>query len=88
MSEMILTQIELPRVLVKSLQERSAACGLTLAQQIREALTAYLTERNEPILQADDALFQLAGVIDSGVGDLAARHDYYLYQKSYPEALQ
>lgn len=39
-------------------------------------------DSHEPILQADDALFQLSGAIDSGKGDLAERHDHYLYAKS------
>jgi len=81
MSEMVLTQIELPRGLVESLQERGATLRLTLAQQVREALMAYLADSPEPILQVDDALFQLAGAIDSGKGDLAERHDHYLYAK-------
>jgi len=81
MSEMVLTQIELPRGLVESLQERGATLRLTLAQQIREALMVYLADSQDPVLRADDALFQLAGAIDSGKGDLAEKHDSYLYTK-------
>ena len=36
-------------------------------------------DSHEPILQADDALFQLVGAIDSGKRDLAEQHDHYLY---------
>jgi len=39
-------------------------------------------DSHEPVLHADDALFQLSGAIDSGKGDLAERHDHYLYAKS------
>jgi hypothetical protein len=38
-------------------------------------------DSHEPILQADDVLFQLSGAIDSGEGDLAEQHNHYLYAK-------
>jgi hypothetical protein len=50
-----------------------------------EAVLLYLPDSGAPILQADDALFQLSGAIDSGKGDLAERHNHYLYTKS-PQA--
>lgn len=88
MNEMVLTKIELPRDLIESLQIRGDILGLTLAQQVRAALTAYLADVKEPILQADDTLFQLIGAIDSGKGDLAEHHDQYLYAKTQPENSQ
>lgn len=41
-----------------------------------------LSDSQAPVLRADDALFQLAGATDSGKGDLAERHDHYLYAES------
>ncbi len=42
----------------------------------------HLMDSRELILQADDALFQLSGAIDSGKDDLAERHGHYLYAES------
>jgi hypothetical protein len=85
MSEMIRTQIELPHALVASLQERSAARGVTLTQQIIDVLNAYFAALDDPILRPDNPLFQLAGAIDSGMGNLAEQHDHYLYSTDHPK---
>jgi hypothetical protein len=93
MSEnMVRTQVYLPRNIYERLQRRAADQALTLAVQIRTALAEYL-ERSEiseePILRADDPIFELIGMASSQEGDLSVNHDHYLYgwPKREPEAM-
>jgi hypothetical protein len=79
---MVRTQVYLPRDIYKKLQARAEKQGLTLAVQVRAALEDYLerTDANEqPILRADDPLFQMVGMFSSKEGDLSLNHDHYLY---------
>ena len=78
MSEMVRTQVDLPYEMVESLKQQSKVKGITMSQQILEALRAYLESQEDPILRADDVIFRIAGEMDSGVGDLSANHDRYL----------
>jgi hypothetical protein len=84
MSEnMVRTQVYLPRSIYDRLQQRAAKLDLTLAVQIRTAVEDYLerveAEEDDGILHADDPIFQMIGMFDSGLGDLSVNHDYYLY---------
>jgi hypothetical protein len=84
MSEnMVRTQVYLPREIYDRLQRRAAKQALTLAVQIREALEDYLerveSQADDGVLHADDPIFQMIGMFDSGVGDLSVNHDHYLY---------
>lgn len=85
MSEhMVRTQVYLPRDIYDKLQERAEDQGITMAHQIREALEDYvakieLEEEDDGILHADDPIFQMAGIGDSGLGDLVLNLDEYLY---------
>ncbi len=84
MSEnMVRTQVYLPRSIYDRLQKRAAKHDLTLAVQIRTAVEDYLerveAEEDDGILHADDPIFQMIGMFDSGLGDLSVNHDYYLY---------
>jgi hypothetical protein len=80
---MVRTQVYLPREVHATLKRRAAEEGLTLADQIRTALSEYLarTEAEEKgvRLEPDDPLFQMVGQLDSGVDDLGRNHDHYLY---------
>ncbi len=82
------TQVDLPRDMVELLKQCGEAQGLTLAQQILAVLTAYLEDHDDPILKADDPIFNIAGAMDSGVGDLSVHHDRYLYGKDWQEQPQ
>jgi hypothetical protein len=92
MSEnMVRTQVYLPREMYDRLQRRAGKHDLTLAVQIREALAEYLERSDvseEPILRADDPIFELIGMASSKEGDLSVNHDHYLYgwPKREPEA--
>jgi hypothetical protein len=83
MSEnMVRTQVYLPREMYDRLQKRAGKHELTLALQIREALAEYLERSDaaeEPILRADDPIFELIGMASSKEGDLSVNHDHYLY---------
>lgn len=83
MSDVIRTQVDLPRDMFELLKQRSEAQGITLSQQILEALAAYLDELHDPILLADDPIFRIAGATASTVGDLSIHHDHYLYHKDW-----
>lgn len=88
MSEMVHTQIELPRDVYELLEQRGEAQGITPTQQIVEALTAYLKEEVDPVLQADDPILRIAASTGSNVGDLATGHDRYLYRKDWQQRAQ
>ncbi len=77
---MVRTQVYLPRNIHRRLQVRADKHGLTLAVQVRAALEDYLERvEAEPILRADDPIFQLIGSASSKEGDLSINHDHYLY---------
>ncbi len=76
-------QVDLPRDMFELLKQRGEARGVTLTQQILEALAAYLDELDDPILLADDPIFYIAGATASAVGDLSTHHDHYLYHKDW-----
>ncbi len=84
MSEnMVRMQVYIPRSIYDRLQKRAAKRDLTLAVQIRAALEGYLerveAEEGNGILHADDPIFKMIGMFDSGLGDLSLNHDHYLY---------
>jgi len=85
MSEIVRTQVELPRELFDLLKQRSEAKGITLPEQIREVVKAYLESQEDPILQADDPIYRIASGMDSDLGDLSTNHDRYLYRKDWQE---
>lgn len=80
---MIRLQVYLPRSTYERLQKRAQAQALTLAIQIREALDSYLerieAQEDDGILHAEDPIFKMIGMFDSGLGDLSINHDHYLY---------
>ncbi len=46
---------------------------------------AFKLDESAPILREDNPIFQLERAVDSGVGDLAERHDDYLYPSNHVE---
>jgi hypothetical protein len=88
MSDMVRTQIELPRDVLELLEKRGEAQGVSPTQQIVEALKAYLEDEVDPVLQADDPILRIAASRGSNVGDLSTDHDRYLYRKDWQESAQ
>jgi hypothetical protein len=80
MSTMVRTQVYLPQDIYDRLQYRCEAEGITMAEQIREALQAYLvkTIESSSILRADDPLWSLVGA-GEGPEDASVNHDKYIY---------
>lgn len=85
MSDTVRTQIELPRDIFELLRQRGEKHGITPTQQIVEMLTGYLRGEIDPVLQSDDPILRAVPVMDSGLGDLSADHDRYLYRKDWQE---
>jgi hypothetical protein len=81
MSTMIRTQIYLPRDVYEALQKRGAEQGMTMAEQIRQALKVYLRQDGVSgvILREDDPIWQLIGAFASDVDDGSINHDKYIY---------
>ena len=84
MSEhMVRTQLYLPQATYRALVERAQKQGLTMAEQIRDAVDEYLKRTEDEdegvILRPDDPFFKMFGLFDSGIDDLGVNHDHYLY---------
>lgn len=80
MSEMIRTQIYLSSEQHEQLKKRGAKDKKTMASVIREAVDQYLVEDQNPLIfPANDPLFDLIGITDSGPEDGSINHDKYLY---------
>ena len=73
------TQIQLPPDLLALLDRRGQEQGLGLAEQVIEMVRAFLQGEVDPILQPGDPLLAAPVAEGSGLGDLAADHDRYLY---------
>lgn len=88
MSEtMVRTQVYLPRDIYDRLKERAEAEGVTMATQIREALSEYVVETpketKSPILTADDPIWNIIGMGKSDITDGSVNHDKYIYIRDW-----
>lgn len=76
------TQIYFPLDLYRRIEERAQRESRSSAALIREAVGRYLAETDrEAIDWAGDPVFGLAGIADSGLGDLSKKHDRYLAKR-------
>lgn len=75
------TRIQFPPEILAMLDSRSQKEGLSLADQVIEMVRAFLLGEVDPILQPNDPLLAAPVAEGSGLGDLAANHDRYLYRK-------
>lgn len=84
---MVRTQVYLPRDVYEWLKQRADKQGTTMALQIREALAEYVIdhqpEKEVPILREDDPIWELIGMVGSGVTDGAENHDKYIYARDW-----
>lgn len=53
--------------------------GVSIAELIRQSVDCYLAQ----LPPEDDPLWGIIGLGKSGLGDLAERHDYYIYEEPY-----
>ncbi len=79
MSTMVRTQIYIPSDIHQELKRRSKSTGLSMAEQIRQALREYLDREEGVVLREDDPIWNIVGAISTDDGDLSIRHDEYLY---------
>ncbi len=68
--KMVRTQVYLPRDIYDQLKHRADGEGITMAHQIREALTQYVVEtekeENPPIFTEDDPIWDMIGMCKNG----------------------
>jgi hypothetical protein len=88
MSEkMVRTQIYLPPELYAALKKRAEEDGISMGRQIREAVTEYVAAQSEdeeaPILTADDPIWNIVGMVESGITDGSVNHDKYIYVRDW-----
>jgi hypothetical protein len=85
--KMVRTQVYLPRDIYVQLKNRADEEGITMAIQIREALAQYVTESPKEekghILTADDPIWNIIGMIESGISDGSVNHDKYIYTRHW-----
>jgi len=81
MSTMVRTQVYLPKDVYEELQARVKLTGLSMAEQIRQALREYLQREQDEgvLLRDDDPIWQIVGAASGGPSDVSVQHDEYLY---------
>jgi len=79
------TPIWFPPDVLAALDRRGKQEGLGLAEQVIEMVRAFLLGEVDPILQPGDPLLVVPVAEGSGLGDLAADHDRYLYGRERPD---
>lgn len=87
--KMVRTQIYLPPDIYEALKRRAEEDGISMGRQIREAVAKYVTGQNEdkqvPILTADDPIWNIVGMFESGITDGSVNHDKYIYVRDWDE---
>lgn len=73
------TQVYFPIELYKKVEKRAKKESKSMASVVRESVERYIKEEEEEIDWENDPIFKLAGIMNSGLGDLSVNHDYYLY---------
>ena len=79
------TFIQLPPDVLAVLDRRGKEQNLGLAEQVIGMVRAFLQGEVDPILQPNDPLLAAPVAEGSGLGDLAADHDRYLYPRERPD---
>ena len=81
--KMVRTQLYLPRDIYEHLKDRADKEGSSMASQIREALAQYVVEEavedKAPVFTEDDPIWDLVGMLKSGITDGSYNHDKYIY---------
>lgn len=81
--KMVRTQVYLPRDIYEQLKHRADKEGGSMAHYIREALAQYVVEMDvedkTPVFTKDDPIWEMVGMIKSGITDGSYNHDKYIY---------
>lgn len=80
MSTLKRTQMYFPEEMFREMKFLAEQEQSSVAEIVRKAVGEFLGKRAEKVWE-DDPLWQIVGSSDSGLTDLAARHDDYLYGK-------
>ena len=75
---MIRTQISLTEEQHRRLTRAARTRGISLAEVVRQAVDAQVPDEEEERRRAWERAKSVFGKFDSGLGDLAERHDDYL----------
>ncbi|PKO20900.1 MAG: CopG family transcriptional regulator [Chloroflexi bacterium HGW-Chloroflexi-1] len=67
-------QIHLRPAQIETARSAASRRGVSFAELVRQALDNFLTE----MPAEEDSLWNIIGSFDSGLGDLAEKHDEYL----------
>ncbi len=86
--KMVRTQVYLPHNIYEQLKQHTEAEDLTMGHQIREALTEYMVgvgkeEEKGQILTEDDPIWNIIGMVESGITDGSVNHDRYIYFRAW-----
>jgi len=88
--KMVRTQVYLPRDIYEQLKQRANQEGITMAHQIREALTQYVVETEVEIddesqyaIPDDDPIWDMIGMCKDGPEDGSVNHDKYIYTRDW-----
>ena len=87
--KMVRTQVYLPRDMYEQLKQRADEGGITMAHQIREAVALYVVETEEVedeskyAIPDDDPIWDLIGIVKSGITDGSVNHDKYIYTRHW-----
>jgi len=78
---MVRTQIQLTEEQASALKAMALTRGVSMAELVRHAVDNLLLESRGPSYEERvERARAIAGEFRSGVPDLGARHDYYLYE--------
>ena len=72
------TQMYFPEEMFREMKFLAEQEQSTVAEIVRKAVTEFLGKRAGKVWE-DDPLWKMVGATESGVKDLADRHDDYLY---------
>lgn len=80
MTQMIRTQIYLPPELYAALKKRGEDRGITMAEQVRQAVCAYLLVEpaHRSVLRDGDPLRHIVGLAEAP-SDASSQHDHYIH---------
>lgn len=85
--KMVRTQVYLPRDIYEQLKERADKEGSSMAHYIREALAQYVVEAEvedkAPVFTKEDPIWEMVGMIKSGITDGSYNHDKYIYVRDW-----
>jgi len=86
---MVRTQVQLTEEQASALKVMAAERGVSMAQLIRETVDRLLRESRAPgYEERARRAMAFAGRFRSGLTDLGARHDYYLYEDTADDDLR